>query len=246
MKHLIFLALAALVVAGCQSDPTPVGPQDGAVWVDVDVSVPQPNCPDASCEPMPDLPEAPCPTPTSPCPDPSISSTALLGDPLPPLQYAGMPPNFAAPAEPDSRPDAPWSAVLFGAGLSALLVGAFMSRRVRVLAPAVLLCFMLTGCAVAPVLRSDLDDAIEAERHVDEVKAETFGRAIADGKDLQVATGEAFGAYVGARPERPSSGGIDVLGILGMVLGGGVTGTGLVRLLRGTPLKSGSGNGKTA
>lgn len=75
MRFYAVLCLA-LVVAACSSAPKgPVGPQDGAVWVDVDVTVPAPSCPPPCVVPDADMPPMPC--------LPAVPEEQTLGDPPP-------------------------------------------------------------------------------------------------------------------------------------------------------------------
>lgn len=197
----------------------------------------------------------------------------LLGDPMPgqckdgvctipegdpdggaaPVAFTGscMSPGASAYALLGTIPGGAWA--LLGAALSLVALGIVSWRKRRVwpaVAPLLLLLVMLPGCArwSLPASQEDLSDLRQDMLDAAGAQEEAYTQALAGGASPEEATAAAFGANVqyqrdeAAKEPEPAS--IDWMQVLAGVLGGGVTGTGLVRLLRGSPLKSGSGNGK--
>jgi len=155
------------------------------------------------------------------------------------------------PANPHATRADGWGLTLTVAGVLSALGGFMLTKRRHAVALAIICCgFGMTGCVrfSPPASMDDLqkvrDDSVKAA----DTQHDVYVDALAKGKPVQDATLAAFTANAQTHHDTAESAKTDpgsltgsLIELIAVIFGGGATGTFLTRLLRGSPLRSGSG-----
>lgn len=140
-------------------------------------------------------------------------------------------------------------------GLLALILAAVLFRKPRAVA-CLFVALSLSGCISVSRLAT-MDDLNEVREDIAlsaEAQRDAYEAALASGKPVGEAASAAFG--VGVEKQREAQASAKETGgesnwpvwaeLLAVILGGGTAGTILTRIVRGAPLRSGSGAAKAA
>lgn len=222
-------------------------------------------CPQPVQVPSTTIKPEPCsdPVENNPCPEPVAydwpepSDGGLVAGPLGnscPDGMCGVPDMAFAPAFDEAKPaptESNGGAWFVIAMLAAVVILAVVFRK-AVIIVLLLACSPMMACASSPIdidpwaTEDQLAEVDDRATAAFEAQADTFnGYLAANPGDIEGATGAAFGASVEEHkkkpPAQPDFPWVEVIAAAFGV--GSIGGAGLVRFLRGTPLKSGSGDG---